>query len=96
MPEVCRIKSLIVTGWIGGTSSSAIEPSGFVVSIPTFVPAKRGMYFDTGSVSASLPSSISIIASTLVIGLVMEWMAKIVSGVMDSRVLTSRTPNSLK
>ena len=40
------------------------------------------MYFDTGSVSAILPSSISIIAARLVIGLVIECTAKIVSGVI--------------
>ena len=37
------------------------------------------MNFDTGSVSDSLPSSYSIITATLVIGLVIEAMRKIVS-----------------
>ncbi len=42
--------------------------------------ATSGMYLLTGSVSASLPSSTSIIAATLVTGLVIEAIQKIASG----------------
>ncbi len=42
--------------------------------------ATAGMYLLTGSVSASLPSSTSIIAATLVTGLVIEAIQKIASG----------------
>src|ERR1700682_2248103 len=49
----------------GGTSSSALVPSSFFFSTPTFTFAKEGMYFAMGSSSASLPSSTNIIAATL-------------------------------
>ena len=79
-------------GRIGGPSSTATDPSANFISIPTSVLAKDGMYFDSESFSASLPSSISIIAARQVIGLVMDLMEKIVSGLMGVPVLTSCTP----
>ena len=54
--------------------------------------AKAGMYFDTGSASDSLPSSIRIMAATVVIGLVIEAMRKIVSLVIGALVSLSRKP----
>lgn len=83
----------MLTGRTGGSSSSFALPSG---SMPTLVSAKSGMYFETGSVRASLPSSISIIAPRHVIGLVIEWIEKIVSGVIARPVLVSRTPMLFK
>ena len=47
-------------------------PSSPRFSTPTFVSAKAGMYFETGSSSDSLPSSTSIIAATEVIGFDIE------------------------
>jgi hypothetical protein len=82
----------MVIGWIGGTSLTADMPLIILVSCPTFTLAKDGMYLDSGSLSASLPSSTSIIAARQVIGLVMEWMAKIVSGLIGVPVRTSCTP----
>ena len=55
----------MVGGRFGGTSSSVFVPSSAFFSTPTFTLAKEGMYFATGSSSANLPSSISIIATTL-------------------------------
>ena len=52
------------------------------------------MYFATGSSSFSLPSSISIIATTLVIGLVIENSRKIVWSVIGALVTTSCTPKN--
>jgi hypothetical protein len=49
-------------------------------SRPTRMSATSGRYLLTGSVSASLPSSTSIIAATLVTGLVIEAIQKIASG----------------
>ena len=71
-------------------------PLSVLVSTPTCTLAKDGMYFETGSVSASLPSSISIIAARLVIGFVIECSAKMVSGVIGCLVATSRTPKHLR
>jgi hypothetical protein len=45
----------------------------------TRVSRKAGMYLDTGSVMAIFPSSTSIMMATLVIGLVIDAMRKIVS-----------------
>jgi hypothetical protein len=86
---------MTVSGRSAGTSSSTGLPSASVFSSPTFMSAKEGMYFETGSSSDSLPASISIVA-TLVIGLVMECSAKIVSGVIGSLVVTSRTPRHFR
>ena len=79
----------MVTGRSGGTSVRTGAPSTALVAIPTFTPAKAGMYFDTGSDGASLPSSISIVAARHVIGLVIECSAKIVSGLIGVPVVTS-------
>ena len=64
--------------------------------MPTLVSAKSGMYFDTGSVERQLALVDQHHRATLVIGLVMEWSAKIVSGVIGSPVATSRTPKHLE
>ena len=87
---------MMVTARFGATSFSVGSPSTPVVSIPTFTSAKDGMNLDTGSCNASFPASISIMAATLVIGLVIEWSAKIVSGVIESPVATSRTPKHFR
>lgn len=58
----------------------------------TFTSAKAGMYFDSGSCGDNLPSSTSIIAAVLVIGLVIECSANIVSGRIGDLVVTSRYP----
>jgi len=52
--DVPQIRSLMVTGWIGGTRSSASEPLGLVTYSPTSCGQNDGMYFDTGSGSAKL------------------------------------------
>ena len=44
---------------------------------------------DTGSVSASLPSSNSIMTATLVMGLVIDAMRKMLSGFMTDLLSTS-------
>ncbi|MET4517951.1 hypothetical protein ABIB81_007302 [Bradyrhizobium sp. I1.7.5] len=67
-----RIKSLIVTGRLSGSSASAALPSSAFVSTPTFIAPKAGMYFATGSSSESLPCSTSIIAMTVVTGFDIE------------------------
>ena len=72
MPEVCSSKSSIVTGRRSGTRSSTGLPASSLRSTPTFMPAKEGMYLLTGSASAILPRSTSIIAATLVMVLVTE------------------------
>jgi len=63
---------LIVTGRCCGSSVSATLSAVPLLSTPTFISAKAGMYFATGSSSASLPSSTSIIAITDVIGFDIE------------------------
>ena len=72
MPEVCSSKSSILIGRHGGTRSSTGLPLSSLRSTPTFMPAKDGMYLLTGSSSAILPRSTSIIAATLVMVLVTE------------------------
>jgi len=49
-------------------TSSNVSP----VSTPTFTSANAGMYFASGSVTSSRPSSTSVIAATVTIGFVME------------------------
>jgi hypothetical protein len=72
MPEVCRSRSSIVIGRRSGTRSSTGLPFASFRSTPTFMPAKEGMYLLTGSASAILPRSTSIMAATLVMVLVTE------------------------
>ena len=67
-----RNRSLIVIGRLSGSRTSVSVPSSPRFSTPTFVSAKAGMYFETGSSSFSLPSSTSIIAATEVIGFDIE------------------------
>ena len=62
----------MVIGRLSGSSASAGLPLSSTFSTPTFTLAKAGMYFATGSSSASLPSSTSIIAATDVIGFDIE------------------------
>jgi hypothetical protein len=54
----------MVIGRVSGTSSSVLVPSSAFFSTPTFILAKEGMYFETGSSSLILPSWISCIATT--------------------------------
>ena len=86
----------MVTGRSSGTSFRTGVPSAATELTPTFTSAKSGMNLETGSNSASLPASTSIIAATLVIGFVIECSAKIVSGVIGAFVATSRTPKHCK
>ena len=58
--------------------------------------AKDGIYLLTGSESAILPLSISIIAATLVMVLVTEWIGKMASAVIGVALSTSRMPKHLK
>src|SRR4029078_2994709 len=80
------------TGRFNGTSLRIGVPSEATELTPTFTSAKSGMNLETGSESESVPASISIIAARLVMGFVIEWSAKIVSGVIGRLVTTSRTP----
>ncbi len=66
-------------GRFTGTSSRACSPFSAFFSTPTLALANDGMYLATGSSSPSLPWSISIIAATDVIGLVIEKRRKMVS-----------------
>ena len=61
------MRSWTVIGRLSGARSS-LSP----LATPTFTLAKAGMYFETGSVMRSRPSSTSIIAATETIGLVIE------------------------
>ncbi len=55
-----------------GTRSSFGLPSSPLVSTPTFISLKAGMYFEIGSSIESLPCSASIMTATEVIGLLIE------------------------
>jgi hypothetical protein len=87
---------MMVTGRSSGTSFRTGVPSSATDLTPTFTSANPGIYLDTGSESESLPASINIIAATLVMGFVIEWSAKIVSGVIGALVATSRTPKHFR
>src|SRR6266478_4388268 len=62
----------------------------------TAAPAKEGIYLLTGSPSASLRRSTSIIAAKLVMVLVTEWIGKMASAVIGVPASTSRLPKHLK
>ena len=82
----------MLIGRVSATSSSVLVPSSAFFSTPTFIFAKEGMYFETGSSSLILPSWINCIATTEVIALVSEDRRKMVLsdiGVLDT---TSCTP----
>ena len=59
-----------------------------------FDVGEGGNVFRDGILEPNLPSSISIIATTLVIGLVIENRRKMVSSVIGALVATSRTPKN--
>ena len=86
----------MVTGRSTGTSFRKGAPSEASEPTPTFASEKSAMNLATGSESLSLPASISIIAATLVMGLVIECRAKIVSGVIGRFAATSRTPKHFR
>ena len=86
----------MLIGRRGATRSSTVRPVSSFRSTPTFMPAKEGMYLLTGSSSAILPRSTSIIAATLVMVLVTEWIGKIASAVIGVPLSTSRLPKHLK
>ena len=86
----------MVTGRRSGTRSSTGLPVSSLRSTPTFMSAKDGMYLLTGSSSAILPRSTSIIAEKLVMVLVTEWIGKIASSVIAMPASTSRLPKILK
>ena len=69
MPEVWRIRSRIMIGRLGGTSSLSL-PSP--VTTPTFMSFKAGRNWPMGELSRSLPSSTNIIAASAITGLVIE------------------------
>src|SRR6266849_1147946 len=96
MPEVCSSRSSILMGRRSGTRSSTGRPEASFLSTPSFMPAKEGMYLLTGSSSAIFPRSTSIIAATLVMVLVTEWIGKIASTVIGVAFSTSRLPKHLK
>src|SRR5712675_1358538 len=96
MPEVCSSKSSILRGRRSGTRSSTGWPESSFLSMPTRMPAKEGMYLLTGSSRAIFPRSSSIIAATLVMVLLTEWIGKIVSAVIGVPFSTSRLPKHLK
>ncbi len=87
-----RIRSCTVIGRNCGSSAISTVPSALAFFTETFVSAKAGIYFDTGSASESLPSSISISAATATIGLVIEAMRKIVSVFIGALASLSRKP----
>ena len=60
------------------------------MSETTRSPDNSGSHFATGSASASLPSSTSVIAAATVIGLVIEAMRNMVSRCIGRRASTSR------
>src|SRR3954451_24034266 len=76
-----------------GTSSSVLVPSSAFFSTPTFIFAKEGMYFETGSSSLILPSWINSMATTDVITLVSEDRRKMVLSDIGVLETTSCTPN---
>ena len=71
-----------------GRIRSTSDPS----SASTLVSAKAGMYVATGSMSRTRPSSNSIMSAVLTIGLVIEYMRKIVSSVTGFPASLSRWP----
>ena len=76
----------MVIGRCAGTVRSS-APRG---SASTRMSAISGSHVDTRSVSASLPSSIRVMAAATVTGLVIEAMRKIVSRCIGSFTSTSR------
>ena len=64
----------------------------FPVSSSTVRFSHSGRYVATGSSSSNLPSSTSIIAPTLVTGLVMEYTRSSESGCSSAPVSTSSSP----
>ena len=88
-PEVCVIRSRMVTSRSAGTSWTS--PS---FSTATLIPLNSGMNLETGSVSPTLPSSISMRIATPVTGLVEEAMRKIASLGMGEPDSTSITPRA--
>ena len=91
-PEVWRIRSRTVVVRRASSSSSDFRPSMPVLSTPTFGCAKAGMHLDTGASRSILPSSTSIIAATLTIGLLIEWMQRRSSTFIGAACAGSRWP----
>ena len=73
-----------------GRSAGTVSSSGPSESAITRMSASSGSHFATGSVSASLPSSTSVIAAATVTGLVIEAMRKMVSRCIGRPASTSR------
>ena len=82
----------MLMGRVSGTSSSVLVPSSAFFSTPTFIFAKEGMYFETGSSSLILPFWINCIATTEVIALVSEDSRKMVLSDIGVSDTTSCTP----
>jgi hypothetical protein len=74
-PEVWRSRSRTLGSRSGSSSTSPSSDS----PAKTRSPRSSGTNFETRSSSPKRPSSHSIIAATLAIGLVIEWMRKIAS-----------------
>ena len=70
-----------------GRSAGAVSSSEPRVSVITRSSDNSGSHFATGSVSASLPSSTSVIAAATVTGLVIEAMRNMVSRCIGRRGL---------
>ncbi|MNT48407.1 hypothetical protein D3C72_1851880 [compost metagenome] len=66
------MRSCTVIGRRAGTLSSTGLPSAPGFSMPTVMRAYSGRYIATGSSSFMRPSSTSIIAATVVMGLLIE------------------------
>jgi hypothetical protein len=90
---VWRSKSCTVMSRLAGTVTSCdVPPAGSDESTATRMSRNSGMYFHTGSSRDNRPSSTSIIAATLTMGLVIEYMRKIASLLIATLRSQSRHP----
>ena len=75
-----------------GRWAGSVRSSGPCDSASTRMSDSSGSHLDTGSLSASLPSSIRDIAAAIVTGLVIDAIRKIVSRCIGKPASTSRWP----
>ena len=73
-----------------GRSAATVSSSEPRMSAITRISDSSGSHFATGSVSASLPSSTSVIAAATVTGLVIDAMRNMVSRCIGRRASMSR------
>jgi len=71
---------------------SIFPDAGLGFTVATCTVFSSGRYFATGALRSSLPSSTSIMAATLVIGLVIDAIQKIESVVMGMVLARSWKP----